>query len=110
MAVLIRLDGEERKRFEAVLAFAVVTLGFTDADLVPDSAFVAVEGALSQIQNAVSNVPSNPSGYADPLLDAVSALPAARGRDIEQVRARGRGGPNHALRIPDKARDRVRGC
>ncbi|MGH3137501.1 MAG: hypothetical protein ACRDPV_13525 [Gaiellaceae bacterium] len=73
-----------KERLEGALAFARVSLHATDPGLITDSAKDALIAAAQRIAEQ-PELAVDDSQYFEELMAAVLELPAARGRDIEQV-------------------------
>jgi hypothetical protein len=74
-----------RDRTLGVLAYAQTVLETTDPTLVSDAAFQQVSSALTQFQNNPSVGTTNADPWISVVIDAISQLPAARGREVEQA-------------------------
>jgi uncharacterized coiled-coil protein SlyX len=94
---LAELDGETRSSYPAelkfmedVLGFAALVLERSDAELLSDQIFASIQAAAQNVSgNPAAALPNAQAGaWGDAILQAVTRLPAARDRDLEQAAKR----------------------
>lgn len=78
-------DASQQPRLSAILAYAKAVLDSTDPDLTTETTATVLEEVLTRISNSPGEIPASAVGEGDRILEALSRLPAARGRDAEQA-------------------------
>jgi hypothetical protein len=77
-------DPESRKRLREVLGYAQLVIACSDGALVSHSAGSSVEATLTELVNAPEQIATEFEPWMERLLDQLTRLPVAQGRNFEQ--------------------------